>query len=182
MRLLFCLVFLSFLSYASFAQSDLLILKKNNKTIRSFYPDSKIQFMANEIPHEGYITAIERDSIFLIQYDIRQVMTNLGVYILDTVNRYRYAVNYKEITGILNDRTSFLNASGAALLGGGILLTTGGLLTWVFAKPDTRYYARPELVIGAAAAALVGYLMLKVAGTKEQKLGKKYTLTYIHMK
>jgi hypothetical protein len=182
MRILSIFLLLALFSIESSGQSDLLIFKKNNRTIQSFYPDSKIQFMANDMPHEGYITAIERDSLFLIQYDIRQVYTNLGVYILDTVARYRYAVPFKEITGIIKDRSSFVGASGVALLGGGILLTTGGLLTWVFAKPNTRYYARPEFVIGAAVAAAVGYAMMKASGSSLQKLGKKYTLTYIHMK
>ena len=182
MRILSIFLLLAFISTQSRAQSDLLIFKKNNRTIQSYYPDSKIQFVSNDIPHEGYITAIERDSLFLIQYDIRQVYTNLGVYVLDTVARYRYAVPFKEITAITKDKSSFLGASGASLLGGGALLTAGGLLTWVFAKPNTRYYARPELVIGAAAAAVVGYIMIKAAGSSQQKLGKKYTLTYIHMK
>ncbi|MEO9211092.1 MAG: hypothetical protein ABI208_08335, partial [Ginsengibacter sp.] len=110
MRILSIFLLLALFSIESSGQSDLLIFKKNNRTIQSFYPDSKIQFMANDMPHEGYITAIERDSLFLIQYDIRQVYTNLGVYILDTVARYRYAVPFKEITGIIKDRSSFVGA------------------------------------------------------------------------
>src|SRR5665647_2921177 len=110
----------------------------------------------------AYVTSIERDSVFLIRYDIRQVPTNLGVYMLDTVGRYPFAINYHDITGFEKYNNKFdWKASGGALFGGGILLTTVGLGTWLFAKPNTRYYARPSLVIGSAALSGIGYLLLK---------------------
>ena len=34
----------------------------------------------------------------LVQYDVRQVPTNLGVYMLDTVAKYYFSVSYKDIT------------------------------------------------------------------------------------
>lgn len=178
----FLLLFL-ILGFANigFGQNDLLVLKKNNRVIKSYYPDSEIKFISDGLPMEGYITSIARDTIFLIQYDVRQRYTNLGVYVLDTVARYRFSVAFGSISALIKERSSFLGASGAALLGGGVVLTTAGLLTWVLAKPDTRYYARPELVIGAATAALVGYAMIKLSGSNQLKLGKKYTLSYIRM-
>lgn len=71
--------------------------------------------------------------------------------------------------------------SGGALLGGGILLTTVGLGTWLFTKPNSRYYASPYLVGGAAVLGGIGYLLIK-SGNKEMKLGKKYSLEYIRVK
>lgn len=169
-------------SLAGSAQSDLLILKKNNRTIQSFFPGSEIIFSANERYYDAYVTSIERDSVFLIQYDVRQVATNLGVYMLDTVARYHFAIDYKDITTFGRIRNNFnWSASGGALFGGGILLTIAGLGTWIFSKPNTRYYARPELVIGAAALTGIGYLLMKT-NNKNMKLGKKYTLHYINVK
>ena len=149
------LVFLSvFIFYAAncSAQNDLLILKKNNRTIQSFFPGSEMDFSTDTRYYEGQITSIKRDSVFLIQYDIRHVYSpNLGVFLLDTVAEYHFAVNYKDIISFGKNSSNFnWNASGATLFGGGILLTTAGLITWIFAKPNTRYYARPQLVIGAA--------------------------------
>ncbi len=164
------------------AQSDLLILKKKNRTEKTFFPGSEINFSTSTGTYNAYITSIERDSVFLIQYDIRQVPTNLGVYVLDTVGRYRFGINYRDITGFGKTNNKFdWTASGGALFGGGVLLTTVGLGTWIFAKPNTRYYARPFLVIGAAALAAVGYVMLKSHG-KGKPIGKKYKLQYIKVK
>ncbi len=177
------LLFLSvFFVLPCIAQSDLLMLKKNNRTIRSFFPGSEINFSTNAGSFNAYVTSIERDSVFLIQYDIRQVPTNLGVYMLDTVGRYRFGINYQDITSFGKSGNQFnWGASGGALLGGGILLTTFGLGTWIFTKPKTRYYASPGLVIGSAALAGIGYLILK-SGSKGTTLGKKYTLQYIKVK
>lgn len=73
------------------------------------------------------------------------------------------------------------SASGGVLLGGGVLLTTVGLGTWIFTKPNTRYYASPYLVGGAALLGGIGYLLIK-SGNKGMPLGKKYSLEYIKVK
>ena len=162
-------------------QNDLLVLKKNNRTIESFYPGSAMDFSTNVRYYEAYVTSIEKDSVFLVQYDVRRVYTNLGVFVLDTVAQYHFGVNYHDIVSFGKRRKNFdWNSSGAALFGGGALLTTAGLITWIFSKPNTRYYARPELVIGAAALAGIGYLLMK-SGNKTMILGKKNRLHYIKM-
>jgi len=182
MRVFFGLLCLLFLSISSNAQSDLLVLKKNGRTQQSFFPGSEIAFTTATGAFDAYITSIERDSVFLIQYDVRQVPTNMGVYILDTVTKYRFGINYHDITGFGKNNNKFnWNGSGSALFGGGILLTTVGLGTWIFTKPNTRYYASPTLVITAAALAGIGYLMMK-SYNKGRPLGKKFSLVYIKMK
>lgn len=173
-----------FFSSLCAAQSDILILKKNRKTIHTFFPGSEMRFSTGYRYFYGdiYVTSIQRDSVFLIQYDIRQVPTNLGVYVLDTIARYNFGINYKDITGFGKNSKRFdWSASGGALFGGGILLSTVGLGTWIFTKPNTRYHASPGLIIGSAALAGVGYLLLK-SHNKEMKLGNKYSLTYLKVK
>src|SRR5690606_6320344 len=161
--------------------SDLLVLKKNGKTIQSFYPVSEIFFATDGRAYHAYVTSIERDTVFLVQYDIRQFPTNLVVFILDTISVYWYGIDDREIRSFLKEKSNFVSGSGGALLGGGALLTTAGLATWIFAKPKTRYYAPPSLVITAAALGVLGYFMSKADGS-ETRLGKKYTLHYIHLK
>ena len=181
MRCLLIIFFYFSYIFSSFAQSDLLILKKNNRKVESFFPGSEIDFSTADRYYEAYITAVKNDSVFLVQYNVQRVLTTLGVYILDTVSEYHYAVNYHSIISLGKKRTGFdLNASGAALFGGGILLTTAGLITWIFTKPRTEYHASKQLVIGAAALAAIGYFLMK-SGKKSMKLGKKYPLTYITM-
>ncbi|MGN6196160.1 MAG: hypothetical protein ACTHOB_14570 [Ginsengibacter sp.] len=164
------------------AQNDLLILKKHNRTIQSFYPGSEIDFSTSTREYEASISSITKDSLFLVQYDVRRVYTNLGVFVLDTVAEYHFAVNYHDILSLEKPRKNFdWSSSGAALFGGGAILTTAGLITWIFAKPNTRYYARPSLVISAAALATAGYFLMKT-GNRTWKIGTKYKLQYIKMK
>ena len=180
MRYLFLLLLIPFCGGA-FAQNDLLILKKNQRKVTTYYPGSEIDFSTADRYYEAYITSIKHDSLFLVQYDIRRVVTTVGAVISDTVSEYHFAVNYRSIISLGKKREGFdWNASGAALFGGGSLLTAAGLATWVFSKPNTRYYARPALVIGAAALAGVGYLLMH-SGNKTMVLGKKYSLNYIKM-
>ncbi|MEO8720592.1 MAG: hypothetical protein ABI297_06415, partial [Ginsengibacter sp.] len=154
----FFIFFIAFFAASTcVAQNDLLILKKNNHTVESFFPGSEIDFYSNTRYYEANVTSIKNDSVFLVQYDVRRVFTNLGVFVLDTVAQYHFGINYRDIVSFAKQRKNFdWSASGAALFGGGVLLTTAGLITWIFAKPNTRYYARPQLVIAAATLGAVG--------------------------
>ena len=138
--------------------SDFIVLKKNHRTVKSFFAGSRYRFKTVNGYYAGQITSINNDSLFINQYDIRQMPTNLGVYILDTVLLTRLVFNYKDIIKIENLKKGFnWAASGGSLFGGGILLTTVGLGTWIFTKPGTRYHASPTLVAGSAVLAGVGY-------------------------
>jgi hypothetical protein len=184
MKFLFA-IFITF-SISSLGQtqpSDLLVLKKHGRTIKSFFPGDEFYFFTSSGNYSGFIRSINRDSIFLVQYDIRPMMTGIGVYIQDTISAYYFSVNYKQITGIGKNQKGHFDwtASGGALMGGGIILTTVGLGTWIFSKPNTQYYASPYLVGAAALMAGVGYLLLR-SKSKGFVLGKKYTLEYIKVK
>ena len=178
----FLIAFMLVMGLPSLAQSDLLVLKKNNKRIQSFYPGTKIIFSTEMRPYQAIITSIANDSVYLVQYDIRRTPTMAGSVIIDTVAAYHYGVNYRDIRSLSKSRKGFdWSGSGAALFGGGTIITAVGLGTWIFAKPNTRYYTRPEVVIAAAALAGVGYLLMRT-GNKEMVLGKKYSLNYIKTK
>jgi hypothetical protein len=184
MKPVFVFIIIALCSIHCAAQpSDILLLKKNNRTLQTFFPGNEITFKTSARYFTGVIRSINHDSLFLIQYDIRQIPTNLGVYMLDTVATYPFAVNYKEITGFGGTKKNKFDwsASGGVLLGGGVLLTTVGLGTWLFTKPKTRYYASPYLVGGAAILGGIGYLLIK-SGNKGTTLGKKYSLEYITVK
>ncbi len=164
-----------------FAQGDMLLLKKRGRVVNTFFEGSEIMFNVGFGMQKANIYHMKKDSLFLVQYQVVQRMTSLGVYILDTAAAYRSAINYRDIRAIGKEGSPFWNSSGAALFGGGTLLTTAGLITWIFAKPNTRYYARPALVITSAALAAAGYLMMKSSG-KKMVIGKKYSLQYISPK
>ena len=182
MRLLFLLSSFS-ITVSSFAQSgDFIVLKKNNRTIKTLFSGSPVSFTTATGSYTGRINKIERDSLFVVQYDIRKVFTNLGVYIIDTIASIQTAFYYKDVISI-NKQTSGFNwaASGGSLLGGGVLLTTVGVGTWIFTKPGTQYHAPTQLVIGSAILAGVGYLLI-TQNRQIIKFDKKYTLAYINTK
>lgn len=163
--------------------SDFIVVKKDQRTIKSFFAGSNITFQTDAGYYSGQITSIKKDSLFINQYDVRQVPTNLGVYVLDTVATYRLAFNYRDITNIENQKRKGFDwaASGGSLFGGGILITAVGLGTWIFAKPGTQYHASPVLVISGAALAGIGYLLLRSKSNK-YRIGKKYQVAYVRVK
>lgn len=179
-------VFLYFLSilycHLVIAQNDFIILKKNEHTIRTIFAGSQLSFTTSSRYYSGRIRSIEKDSIYLLEYDIRQVPTTLGVYMMDTVGTYYSRIFYKDIVKIGKPRKGFdIAASGGALLGGGALITAVGLGTWVFTKSGDRYHASPKLVAGSAILAAAGYALLKT-NTNVYSIGRKYQLKYISTK
>ncbi len=162
--------------------SDFIALKKNQRTVKSFFAGSRITFATTLRTYSGVINFIQRDSVFILEYDIRQMPTTLGFFIPDTVTVYKSGIDYREITKVYNLKKGFdVSSSGASLLGGGILLTTVGLGTWIFTKPGTQYHASTALVAGSAGLAGIGYLLLK-SHTDYCSIGKKYKLDYIKVK
>lgn len=161
---------------------DFIVLKKNGRTVRSIFKGSTISFQARNGNYSGVVETIQHDSIFLIQYDVRQMPTRLGVYVLDTVAVYRSAVNFHEVNYIDKDRYGFSwRSAGATLFGTGSLLTVLGAGSWLVTKKDSRYYARPGFVAGTAILAGIGYALLKL-NTNDYKIGRKYSLDYIRIK
>ncbi len=173
--------FLLLISFKAFAQNaDFIILKKSDKRVKTFFAGSQIQFETAAGFYAGQINYIKKDTIYLLQFDIRPIPTNMGVIVWDTLATYRLQFNYKDILAVGSQNKSGFNgsASGGSLFGGGLLLATVGLGTWFFTKPGTQYYASPYLVGGAAILAGAGYLLLK-GNSGNYKIGKKYSLEYI---
>lgn len=163
--------------------SDFIVLKKGDRTIKSLFAGSMIGFKTINGYYYGKIITVKKDSLFINQYDVRQVPTNLGVYMLDTIATYRLGFNYHDLVKIENLKRKGFNwaASGGSLFGGGVLLTTLGLGTWIFTKPGTQYHAGTPLIAGSAALASIGYLLMK-SNSAYYNIGEKYQLQYITVK
>jgi hypothetical protein len=172
----FILVFSFTTVYAQ--PSDFIILKKNNKTIRSYYAGSQIEFVSTSGAYRNaLINRIVNDSIFMQEFLVRQVPTTLGFYVTDTAGSFRYTYRYDEIGSIgPKEKKGFnVKGSGAALLGGGIVLT---LASGVVYLADREKFS-PALLIASAGLAVAGYFMSK-SGSKGIVIGKKnYRLEYI---
>ena len=177
-----CLVIILFIQcFSAAAQpSDILVLKKGEKTIARFYAGTHINFTAfNGAYRDAEITRIQNDSIYLQEFLIQRLPTNLGFYIYDTAGSFRYVYHYKEIASMQPITNKKFNAagSGAALLGGGLLLTLASGIVFV---ADREMFS-PELLLASMGLAVAGYVMSK-SGSKGIVIGKrKYHFEYLNM-
>ena len=171
------IIILLFISYRSYAQSsDVIYLKKNNKTIKRFFAGTDINLTTNTgVYISASIIKINNDTLFLKQFDIRQIPTALGVYILDTVATYYYKYHYNQIKAIGHTGKGFnLSGSAATLMGGGALLTVASGVVFLV---DRQKFS-PALLIASASLATIGFIMAKTTG-KGMMIGKKYSLLYL---
>jgi hypothetical protein len=175
MKKLLLLLFV-FIAVQSFAQSsDFILFKHKDRTIKTFFVGGQISFTSNSGAFiEANITNIKNDTLFLQEYIIRQVPTQLGIYMLDTTYYYGQ-YHYKQILSIGRTGRRFdWGGSGAALMGGGLLLTVASGVVFL---ADNKKFS-PELLGGAVALTGIGYLMSRSSG-KGMVIGKKYSLVYI---
>ncbi|MFT3682395.1 MAG: hypothetical protein QM791_19220 [Ferruginibacter sp.] len=176
---LFLLILCNFFITALAAQnSDFLLLKKKSKTIATYFPGSAIRFTTiTGASIDAKISIIKNDTLFLKQYVIRQIPTQLGVYILDT-STYYYQYHYNQIKAINQTGRHFdWQASGGVLMGGGLLLTVASGVVYL---ADNKRFS-PGLMAASAGLFGVGYLLSRNSG-KGMVIGKKYKLDYIGTK
>lgn len=171
-----------FLSTDSFSQSaDLIQLKKHNKLITTFYSGGNIAFTAESGAYiDALINGIKNDTLYLQEFIIRYLPTTIGTYIIDTAGSYHYKYNYRQIVAIgQKPKTNFnTKGSGAALLGGGAVLT---LASGVIYVADREKFSAP-LLLASVGLGTLGYFMAK--GKKNgggMLIGKKYKLVYMNM-
>lgn len=178
----FILPVLLLISPSLFSQSaDFIVLKKRNQTISTFYSGSNISFTAESGAFiNATIIGIKNDTLYLQEFIIRYQPTTIGTYIVDTAGSYRYKYHYKQITAIGHKaKTNFnMKGSGAALFGGGVLLTLGSGVVYL---ADREKFSAP-LLFASVGLGTLGYFMAK--GKKHGNgilLGKKYKLVYMNM-
>jgi hypothetical protein len=168
------------LSLAAKGQSaDFIILKKGKNTVRNIYAGTNIQFVStNGAYRDAMITEIKNDSIYLQEFLVRRALTIYGTYINDTAGSFRYTYHYNQIKsfGKKTKKGFNINGSGAALLGGGILLTLASGISYISDKEKFS----PQLLGAAVGLGALGYLM-STNGRKGIIIGRKYTLQYMHM-
>jgi hypothetical protein len=175
MKQLLVLLFLFISIYCCAQPSDFILLKKNNRTVSTYFAGGTINFTSVSGTYiEANITSIKKDTLFLQEYIVRQVPTQLGVYVLDT-SFYYDQYHYNQIKAIGRTGRHFdLGGSGAALMGGGILLTVASGVVYL---ADNKNFS-PKLLGAAVGLFGVGYLLSKVSG-KGIVIGKKYSFVYV---
>ena len=178
MKWLLC--FLLLIPFIGFTQSsDFIILKKGNKAVRYFYPGSHIEFVStNGAYRDALITTIQNDSLYLQEFYVLRLPTTYGGYVNDTAGSFRYTYHYSQVKSFGKKQKKGFNVqgSGAALLGGGILLTLASGVSYIADKDKFS----PQLLGAAIGLGALGYLMTST-GKKGIEIGRKYTLQYMNM-
>ena len=172
-------IYLLFPFAAQSQPSDFIILKKKDKPVQNFYAGTKIEFTTTSgVYRNALITAIKKDSIYLQEFLVRRLPTVYGSYINDTAGSFRYVYHYRQIQSLGKQYNKGFNisGSGAALLGGGVLLTLASGVSYIADKEKFS----PKLLAGAVALGTAGYFMSR-SGRNGIVIGKKYTLQYMNM-
>lgn len=168
------------LSVSCYSQSaDFIVLKKNGKSIKTFYAGTHIELTTTSGAYiSAQINGIKNDTLYLQEFIINQLPTTLGTYIIDTAGSYHYKFHYNQIKAIGNAEKKGFNVkgSGAALLGGGVVLTVASGVVFLV---DRNKFSAP-LLIASAALGTAGYFMSK-GGGGALLIGKKYKLVYMDM-
>jgi hypothetical protein len=184
-RLLSLLVFL-FIANAALSQaSDFIsIRKKNNRTVKSFFPGLSIKFQTTYFRMiEGQILKINNDSVFVKEWDIRTVPTSLGVTVVDTAGSFVTGVHYKEIKVVYWDKRKKVHellTDGTILMIGGtgyaaLNIINGGVLGEpVGSSENLKKLGMAAGVVGT------GFLLKKLTG-KDAKFERRYRIHYIKM-
>ncbi len=174
-RVFFLLIIVSSVVHAQ--PSDFIILKKKDKTIQSFYAGTQIEFVTTSGAYRNaLIKRIVHDTLYLQEFLVRRIPTQLGFYITDTAGSFRFAYHYNQIASFGKKQKGFnVSGSGASLLGGGILLTLANLVVLLVDRDKFS----PALLGASVGLGAIGYILLK-AGNKGIVIGKnKYSLKYI---
>jgi hypothetical protein len=176
MKQVLILLLLSTTFHALSQPSDVLLLKKKNKTIKRYFAGSNIEITTTTGAYvNGTITRIMHDSLSLKVDVVRQMPTQLGVYVLDTVATYYYKYHYNQVKVIGKPSKGFnLSASSASLIGGGLVLTVASGVVYLVDRENFS----PTLLIAGISLASLGYLLAKTTG-KGMVIGKKYSLVYL---
>jgi len=68
-------------------QADFILLKKHNKTVATFYSGMHISFTTTNGAYlnDAFINGIKADTLYVQQFIVQYLPTNIGTYIIDTV-------------------------------------------------------------------------------------------------
>lgn len=175
------LIGLLFFSVSVFSQaSDFIVVKKrNNRTVKTFFPGLPISFeTVDKRQASGMIEAIRNDSIFVKEWDIRPMLNSFGIPVVDTVAVYLNGFHYKEIGKVdVSDRMKLQQVTPARILiiggSGYILLNVINGAIHHESVTGSKNLGHLGIAAGAVAAGiLANYISMHK---------NKYHVEYVHM-
>ncbi|MGN6214680.1 hypothetical protein [Parafilimonas sp.] len=168
---------------SSFAQSDFIQLKKNNKVIKSWFKGNDFY---GQLKNGNWITAeiykIQDDSLYLRPYVVRTYVNRLGLPFLDTTYYGLMAVHPGQLNAFPREDRGFgyvKNGWIFDIAGGGYLLLNV-INTLSDKEPVFGSDNLPK--IGIAAGVLAIGVVLGLTHKSTYIIGKKYRIEYINAK
>lgn len=170
-----------FSSVKVFSQaSDFITVKKRNgKTIKTFFPGVSISFeTVDKRPVNGLITAIRNDSVFVKEWDVRPVISSIGIPVTDTAGIYLSGFYYKEIGTVdVSSRMRFQEVTpGRILIIGGTGYALLNIINGAYLH-ESITSSKNLTSLGIA----VGAVGLGILINYISKHANKYHVEYIHM-
>lgn len=188
-----CFVLL-FAAMANGQSADYIVIKKkNNRTVHSYYAGAFLSAVAfNGFTVNGYIRDIRNDSIFVRQQDTRLFGTDFGTAV-DTAY-YTIGFDYREITRF-NTSSRYVQGFSPGERSGGFisrilppLMVLGGVGYIVLELVNGQYRHEsvdahnklPSLIVAAGVAS--GGFVWSRLNRKKDKASEKYQVIYVHKK
>lgn len=157
---------------------DFLMLKKGNKTIRTYFSGSNIEFISKPGAHiSALIRSIKYDTIYMQEFLTRPMATVFGTVVMDTIGSIRHKYCYRDIASFpAKVRKKFnIAGTGSSLISGGMLIS---LADGVLYLVDRKSFSAPLLVAGLASVG-VGLLLSRATGKPIIPGKRGYRLQYI---
>lgn len=185
--LLISFVFAANLLYSQ--QSDYIIIKKkNNRTLRTYYPGAFISAVTvSDFPINGYITAIRNDSLIIRQEERRLMQRDFGME-LDTFV-YTISVDYRQIKQWNYTRAyTWGGRRGFIQVALPKIMLLGGAGFVVLESVNTIYRGesfnddKKLVALGVAAGIAATGWLIERTKARNKKVGKKYKAVYVKAK
>jgi hypothetical protein len=177
---LFLVLLMGIVQYSFAQQSDILLLKKNNKTVGHFFAGSSISFLIKDGGHiAGKIDSLLRDSIFMTRQAEHMAPNMFGSYspVLGPAYQMQFAVS--DIAGFpIQHRKWGLITSGTLFIVGGSAYLVLNVVNTLREKQPLFGSDNLPRILGGLTAVTAG-LVLRFTQRKNMMLGGKYQLVYL---
>ena len=173
----------AFVITSSFAQSDFIQLKKNNKVLQTWF---KGDYIYAQLKNGQWINAeiykIQDDSLYLRPYAVNTYANRLGLNFLDTTfsGLMTIHVNYLMAFPREDKGFSYVKDGTIFIIGGGGYLLLNVINTLSNNEPVFGSDNLPNVAIATAVLALG--VALKLTHKSTYVIGKKYHIEYISSK
>lgn len=160
--------------------TDLLLLRNaKDRTIKTFLAGSFIQFTdISGHPVSGVLRRLEKDTLFITYYDVKQRYNMWGTTMADTLSAYMLRYHYNEIYSVVKDPQSFeFVRDGTLFIIGGVAYAALHSINGLIKKEPLD---GTTLAISGGVAA-TGFLMKKLR-KRNYVIGRKYSLHYVGLK